>query len=122
VAAALAQACLGATGELDPARSALLGVAGDDILVLVGPTDALPWAEGAAWLGRDRDAPGLLLPTTLAPDVPTALYARAVLSRAPAGTAPIAVLLEPPLFVPIGSARPLGAGSIHAWLDARTRQ
>lgn len=105
VAAALAGACRG--------RAGLVGVAGDGVVVVLGAADALPWVDGCVYLGRDPDGPGLLLPTTTRPDAPLALYARAVLARCPDGAAPVAVLRDPPLLVPLGGARPLDP----AWLD-----
>lgn len=42
----------------------------DGVLIVVGPEEELPWAEGVTYLGRED---GVLLPTTLAPSVPPGL-------------------------------------------------
>src|SRR5580658_513361 len=47
----------------------LRGAAGEDLLVVLGETSALPWADGVAYLGRDPDAPRLLVPTMVRPDI-----------------------------------------------------
>jgi hypothetical protein len=98
--------------EPDEALGALRGVAGEDVLVLLGEAEALPWADGVLYLGRDPRAPGLLLPTALAPDVPPDLLERALTARHPA---PLAVL--PPRIVPVGAARPVARARLAAWLD-----
>ena len=38
-------------------------------VVVLGATEALPWVDGVNYLGRDPDAPRLLLPTMLRPAV-----------------------------------------------------
>ena len=53
----------------------LQGVAGDNLLLVVGPPDTIPWVDGLVWLGRDPLAPALLLPTTQTPTVHPALLA-----------------------------------------------
>jgi hypothetical protein len=68
-----------------------MALAGDDLLLLVGPGEALPWADGALYLGRDPAAPALLLPTMLAPSVPLELLERA-LRRRLAASGPLALL------------------------------
>ncbi|MEZ5378289.1 MAG: hypothetical protein R2733_17430 [Acidimicrobiales bacterium] len=50
-------------------------VVGERYLIALSDSDALPWFEGAIWLGMDD---GLLCPTTLAPDLPARLVRRAV--------------------------------------------
>lgn len=92
--------------RMDDARlSALRGVAGPDLLLVLGETGSLPWAEGTAYLGVDPDAPRLLVPTALRPDVPADLFERAILARVPGGSGPVAVLASPRRLVPAGSAR-----------------
>ncbi len=82
----------------------LAGVGNASVLVVTG--EALPWAEGVGYLGRDPDAPGVLLPTLRRPAVPLDLFATAVLARAPRDAWPLAVI-EPGLLVPLGHARGL---------------
>lgn len=89
-------------------RASLAGLAGvGNAAVLVIAGEALPWAEGVGYLGRDPDAPGVLLPTLRRPAVPLDLFASAVLARVPREGWPVAVI-EPGLLVPLGSARGLG--------------
>lgn len=96
--------------------SSLSGVRAGDVLVVLGPTDALPWAPGVTYLGADPDAPGLLLPTTLAPTVAGWLFARAVLKREPA--VPVAVLPFACALVSVAEARTIDAASLRAFLGA----
>jgi len=97
------------------ALARLRGVASAALIVLIGEPDALPWVDGARYLGRDERAPALLLPTALAPSVPPALLERALLARAPHG--PLAVLLAPPRLVGLAAARPLTSARLRAWLE-----
>jgi hypothetical protein len=114
-AAAIALAArLGARG--DEALARLRGVAGEEILVLIGDRDDLPWADGALYLGRDPAAPSLLLPTALAPDAPLPLIERAVIARAGRASPPFAVLVDPPAIAATGSARPVLRASLAAWI------
>lgn len=89
----------------DTALAALQGVAGDGVIVVSG--ERLPWVDGAEYLGRDPEAPALWLPTTRMPTVPVAWLQGAVLARCAEGASPVAVLADPLLLVPTGSARPL---------------
>jgi hypothetical protein len=98
----------------DDALAALSGVASPDRLIVLGPADALPWVDGVVYLGRDPQAPALLLPTALAPDAPPALLERAVLARVSA--APVAVLADPPALASLAAARPLDRARLCAWL------
>lgn len=78
----------------DGALARLRGVAGPDLLLLLGPAEELPWIDGVSYLGVDPAAPALLLPTTLAPSVPPALLERALL-RGPGREPPLALLVHP---------------------------
>lgn len=113
-AAALARRLL---ARDDAALATLSGVGGPSLLVLAGERDALPWIDGIVYLGRDPAAPALLLPTTLAPDVPPALLERAVLTRLQGSAPPIAVLVDPPALVPMGEARPLNRDTLQRWVE-----
>lgn len=103
----------------DEALSRLSGVAGPDLIILLGDAPALPWVEGAAYLGRDAHAPSLLLPTNREPSVPLPLLERALLIRASRLHAepPLAVLLDPPLLASTLEARPLIRSQIRTWLE-----
>lgn len=99
--------------------SRLSGVAGPDLIILLGDAAVLPWVEGAAYLGRDTHAPSLLLPTNREPAVPLPLLERALLIRASRLHAepPLAVLLDPPLLASTIEARPLVRAQIQTWLE-----
>lgn len=96
----------------------LRGVAGEDAVVLLGEAEALPWVEGVRYLGRDPQAPGLLLPTTLAPELPPAVLLRALARLVGPPELPVAVLAGQPgplRLVPLGGAMPLDAAALEAW-------
>jgi hypothetical protein len=97
----------------------LSGVAGPDLIILLGEGPSLPWVEGAAYLGRDAHAPSLLLPTNREPAVPLPLLERALLIRASHlhSEPPLAVLLDPPLLASTLEARPLIRSQIQDWLE-----
>lgn len=94
----------------------------DDALVLVllpdAPAGALPWADGAVYLGVDPAAPALLLPTHRRPDLPLPLLAAAVLGRAPAGGAPWALLPGRGRCLALGPARPASVAALTARAEA----
>lgn len=85
----------------------LAGVAGDALLLVIG--EALPWVDGIVYLGRDPDAPRLLLPTALAPTI-----APAVLDALVPGAGPAAVV--PGRIVPCGEARAIDRDRLAAWV------
>jgi hypothetical protein len=102
---------------LAPERLASLrGVAGRDVVLVVGEESALPWVDGVQYLGRDPGAPALLLPTTLRPAVPLALVERAVMLRRKTAPAPAALLLDPPLLVTLDDARTVDRPALEQWL------
>lgn len=105
--------------ELETAHlQRLRGVAGENLLVLLGEAESLPWVDGIAYLGRDPEAPRLLLPTALAPDVPAPLFEKALFQRVRAQTGPLAVLASPRRIVPVSSALPIHRASLERWLSA----
>jgi len=96
----------------------LSAVAGARLLVVLGPTSELPWSEGAQYLGRDAEAPHLLLPTALEPDVPVDVLEQALRARALAAIGPLAILpsAERTWVVPVGSARAVDPAALARWL------
>jgi hypothetical protein len=118
-ARALAKRLLARWDRDEDALSRLSGVAGPGLIILVGDAQALPWVEGAAYLGRDAHAPSLLLPTNREPTLPLPLLERALLIRATRlhTEPPLAVLLDPPLLASTLEARPLIRSQIQAWLE-----
>jgi hypothetical protein len=87
--------------------------------VVLGEPADLPWVDGAVYLGRDADAPALLLPTAREPSIPLPLVERALLARArTSGTSPpYAVLVDPPLLASTQAARPILRPVLQGWLD-----
>jgi hypothetical protein len=118
-ARAMAKRLLARGDRSEEALARLSGVAGPDLIILLGDASALPWVEGAAYLGRDAHAPSLLLPTNREPGIPIPLLERALLIRASRLQAepPLAVLLDPPLLASTLEARPLIRSQIQAWLE-----
>ncbi|WAS87397.1 bpX5 domain-containing protein [Corallococcus sp. NCRR] len=92
------------------------GVAGSDVLVLLGGAASLPWVDGAVYLGRDPLAPALLLPCALEPEVAPSLLERALLAGQ--GDAPLAVLPASGMLVSVAAARSVARVSLRAWLSA----
>ena len=107
----------------DEALARLSGVAGPELLVVLGVAADLPWVDGAVYLGRDADAPALLLPTTREPAMPPVLAERALIARAQALNAapPLAVLLDPPILASAQAARPILRATLQSWLDRQGR-
>ena len=97
----------------DESLRALSAVAAEDVLLAIG--DALPWADGVTYLGRDDAAPGLLLPTALAPTIPAPVLQQAIATRTDARL--VAVL--PGCIVPCDRAREIERDRLRAWLEAR---
>jgi hypothetical protein len=95
----------------------LRGVAGEQLLLVLGAAEDLPWSDGVIYLGREPDAPELLLPCALAAEVPAPLLSRALSAHvAAAGIGPpLAVSLEPPLVVSTEAAQQLSREALAAW-------
>lgn len=108
-AIALAEALL---ARDDDALQSWQGVAGDDVLVVLGAD--LPWVPGVTWLGAMGP---LRVPCTRRPDLPEDLVSSA-LSRA-AGGGRVAVLPDADLLVPLSEARPLHRATLAAWRGRR---
>ncbi len=123
-ARALAGRLLALADDELAALTAVVGeAAGAPVCVVLGPADALPWVDGVGYLGRDDAAPGLLVPTAVAPDVAPALLERAVRARlGAAGLAAsvVAVVVDEPgaaiaALVPVGGARTIDRARLAAW-------
>ncbi|WP_141323495.1 hypothetical protein [Myxococcus sp. AB025B] len=102
--------------EDDARLSTWSGVAGRDVLVLLGASESLPWVDGVTYLGRDVSAPSLLLPCAVAPEVLVSVLERALLSRVEVGGTPWAVLPSGPWLLSVASARPVHRATLAAWL------
>ncbi len=112
VAHALARRLLAAE---DASLATLSGVAARGFLLVLGRGDSLPWVDGISYLGRDPEAPLLLVPTTLAPSVPAELVERALVRRA-SRDPPIAVLPEHGIVASAAAARALSRRALERWL------
>lgn len=101
----------------DATLSALRGVAGRGCLALLGDATTLPWVDGVTYLGRVAEAPSLLVPTVLRPDVTLALFERALMREAPCA-APMAILPRATGLVALSLAEalPISRARLAAWL------
>jgi hypothetical protein len=90
------------------------GVGAPGLLVLLG--EGLPWIDGVRYLGREPDAPSLLVPTTLAPDVPAPLVERRLVSEG--NRAPIVICDAPAVILSAAAARSVSAAGLERWLAA----
>jgi hypothetical protein len=114
VAHALATRLLDGTDE---ALEALRGIVAEGLLIALGAVDALPWVAGVTYLGRDPDAPSLLLPTAVRPAVAVEIFEQAILDRAPRVPRPLAVLLSPRRIVSVVGALPIEREKLRRWLE-----
>jgi hypothetical protein len=106
--------------ESDERLRKLRGVAGRGALVVLGPSDELPWADGVHYLGRHSSAPSLLLPTTLRPDVPLEVFEQAVLEREPRLLSPVCVIAAPPRLISVNDALPIERDKLRGWLEGES--
>lgn len=111
---------VGATDDaIDPR---LLGVSARDrsYLVLSGPTEALPWIEGARYFGIDPDAPRLRLSTTHAPTLVggttlgAGLLERALIAKL-GGKSSGPLVVTRARVIPLGLSRPLDRTLLEAF-------
>jgi hypothetical protein len=117
-----AMALAGRLLTLDDASLARLkGVAGERLLIVLGEEELLAWVDGVTYLGRDEAAPSLLLPTALEPDVPAALFERALLKHLQRA-APIAVLPGAQLLTSVAAARAISRQTLSDWLNTEQNQ
>lgn len=88
----------------DPSLARLQGVWSENLLLVAGERDVLPWAEGVVYLSKDPRAGAIFLPTNLVPGVPVDLFEKSLLRRFAAQN-PFAVVGE--RVVPVGQMRPV---------------
>jgi hypothetical protein len=101
----------------DEPLHALRSAAGDDVLVVLGATEALPWVDGVHYLGRDPDAPRLLLPTMVRPAVAADAFERAIARHAAALPSPWAVLHDARRVFSIAHAGPIDRDLLGRWSE-----
>lgn len=100
VARALASRLLRSSAE---ALRQLRVIVTRELLVAVGPEEALPWVDGVLYLGCEAGAPGLLVPTTREASVAAVLLERALRRHHSLPEGPVA-LLSMELLIPLGRA------------------
>jgi hypothetical protein len=101
----------------DGALKMLAAVGSDDLLVILGDESQLPWIDGVTYFGRDDSAPGLLLPTALAPSVPAPVLEAAIRKLVPR-SAPVVVMPSPTRLINCGAARAIDRDRLRAWIGA----
>lgn len=84
-------------------RERLSATAAPDWLVVLGPAEALPWADGVRYAAPHPQAPALWLPTHAEPDVSIDLVLQALERRH--GRTPLLLWPEPAVVLPLD--RPL---------------
>jgi hypothetical protein len=102
----------------DDQLAKLRGCAGRGIVAVLGEAKDLPWGDGVTYLGRDPDAPRLLIPTMLRPSVAMDVFERAIARRAAALSGPWAVLANPLRLFSVADAAILSRGHLIRWLEA----
>ena len=105
----------------DEALARLSGVAGRNAAVVLGAADALPWFDGALYLGAQG---ALLWPAWAQPATHPLLLERALRRTLKAAEGPLALLMPSlegaaaPLVVPLAGARPLSREKLTALVEA----
>jgi hypothetical protein len=109
------------TKRPDAARQ-LAAVSSGDAIVVIGTASALPWIDGAVWLGREPEAPELLVPTHLGLFVHPALVLAALRKQHPAVALPVALVPAGTgiAVFPLGHARAPGGAPLDAFLASTT--
>jgi hypothetical protein len=103
----------------DDQLSRLRGCAGNGIVAVLGEAKDLPWVDGVAYLGRDPDAPRLLVPAMLRPNVAMDVFERAIARRAATLQGPWAVLATPPRLFSVADAAIINRVHLSKWLEAQ---
>lgn len=128
-ALALARRALETLNEPDAPR--LLGVAAREpvpLVALLGPSEELPWVDGARYFGIEPGAPRLRLSTTHGPAIddgtvlPSALLERALVAQLGAtakGPFVVTTRAGNPHLISLATARPIEASLLRAFLGER---
>lgn len=98
----------------DEALSGLKGLASSKLVLILGQSTQLPWVAGCEYLGKDAQAPSLLLPTHSLPQLGSALLEQALRTRFT--QMPLAVLPGLSTCVPVSGARQLDREYLQNWL------
>lgn len=97
----------------DQRLAQLRGVAGSNILVLLGVNEYLPWLPNMQYLGVIDEAPRLLLPTELEPNVPVALLQQALLQQ----PSQLAILPSSKQLIAVEHAQVIDKNHLQHWLS-----
>jgi hypothetical protein len=100
----------------DASLARLRGVAAAEWIAVEGDAEDLPWADGVVYLGRDPEAPSLLVPTRARPSVPAAWLEQALRRTHAQLLAPIAVVDAPAAVLSLASARAIARSHVARWL------
>jgi len=92
------------------------GLTATGLLIVLGAD--LPWVDGVEYLGRDLEAPRLLLPTALRPSIGVELFERAIVRRAVELSPPLAVVWSSPTIVSVASALAIRRERLQRWLES----
>lgn len=87
--------------------SRLHATANRDVLLVAGAAADLPWVDGVAYAAMDDRAPGLWLPTSWEPDVPSDLLGQALAKKF--SRTPLLLWRDPPAVVPLDRRLPVTA-------------
>jgi hypothetical protein len=104
----------------DPELGQLQGFVTGDWLVLLAEPEQLPWTPGVRYLGRDPEAPQLLMPTVSEPAVAAALLQRGLAARFPLLRPPLLVLAEEQTVLSAAAARTLDRERLRQWVEGGT--
>lgn len=83
----------------------LQATANRDVLVVSGVASDLPWVDGVEYASADERAPGLWLPTSWEPEVPTDLVCQALSTGFL--RSPLLLWRDPPVVVPLDRQLPV---------------
>ena len=113
-AQAVMPALLARLAEYSPEQLARLSaVACRDLLVILGPQEALPWVDGVRYCAPDPDAPNLWLATHVRPSISADLLQNTLRERAKC--APFLLWHAPHQILPLDQADQLSP-AILQWL------
>lgn len=107
VARALHAKAHAAAGEAAPPWQV---TAHQDLLVLTGKADTLPWVDGARYIAPRTEAPMLWLPTLERPDIALDLLAAAIARKHP--QRPMLLWPQPAQLVPLHRLLPADAAAL----------
>lgn len=100
----------------DRALRGLSAAFADDLLLVQGEADALPWSPGVDYLGLEPSTGAVLLPTTRRFDVDPRLAERALRSGLKLPSGLFAVLADRRV-LSLSAAQPLTSAGLQWWLD-----